>query len=74
VRLLETLGADRRMLVRPHIGDASTAAMFVDRDQVADVRELPVRALVLAGRADTVRLNELHVVGLHGVKHTAGVA
>jgi hypothetical protein len=46
--LLEGFGADRRVVVLPHVGDPSASAVLVDVDQVADFRELTRRALVLA--------------------------
>ena len=74
-RLLEELGADRRVVVRPNIGDTSALTMLVDRDHVVHVRELTGGAVVLAGATGrSVQLDELHVEGLHGGKHTTGVA
>ena len=71
----EELGADRRVVVRPHVGHASAVTMLVDLNDVADGREFPVLAFVLAGAGGfSVWLNELHVEGLHGGKHTTGVA
>src|SRR4029453_19601893 len=68
----EQFGADRRVVGRPHVGDTSAGAVLVDVYQVADVRELSRGALVRAGAALSVRLDQLHVVGLHGRKHKAG--
>jgi len=70
----EQFGADRRVVVRPDVGDTSAGAVLVDVYQVADVREFPRGALVRAGAALSVRLDELHVVGLHDRKHRAGAA
>ena len=76
VRLVdEELGADRRVVVRPHVRHPSAVAVLADLDDVADVREFPVLASVLAGAGGfSVGLNELHVEGLHGGKHRAGAA
>jgi hypothetical protein len=66
-RLLEELGADRRVVVRPYVGHSGAVTVFVDLDYVADVREVPVVAFVLACAAGAaVELDELHVIGLHG--------
>lgn len=71
----EELGADWRVVVRPHVGDASAVAVLVDLDDVADGRQFSVLAFVLAGAGGfSVWLNELHVEGLHGGKHRAGAA
>lgn len=73
--LLEEFGADRRIVVRPHVRHASAVAMLVDLDDVADGREVPVVAFVLAGaRGLSVWLDELHVEGLHDGKHMKGAA
>jgi hypothetical protein len=70
--LLGELGANRRVVVRPDVGYASACAVLVDLDQVADFREFTRRAFVLADPALPVRLNKLHVVGLHRRKLTTG--
>jgi hypothetical protein len=46
--LLEKLGANRRVVVRPNLGDTSAPAVLIDRDHVVDVRELAGAAVVLA--------------------------
>jgi hypothetical protein len=46
--LLEKLGANRRVVVRPNLGDTSAPAVLIDRDHVVDVRELAGGAVVLA--------------------------
>jgi excisionase family DNA binding protein len=66
VRLLvEEFGADRRIVVLPHVSDTSAGAVLVDLDQVADFREFTAGAFVLAGAARSVRLDKLHIEGLH---------
>jgi hypothetical protein len=70
--LLENFGPDRRVVVRPHIGHTSPGAVLVDLDQVTDLRQFTGRALVLAGAAPFVLLDELHVEGSHRLKLTTG--
>jgi hypothetical protein len=48
--------------------------VLIDLDQIADVRELTAGAAVLASAALPVGLDKLHVVRLHGAKHTTGTA
>jgi hypothetical protein len=67
--LVEEFGADRRIVIRPHVGDTSPGSVLVDVNHVADVREFTGGAFVLAGAALSVRLDELHVEGLHRRKH-----
>jgi hypothetical protein len=69
---LEQFGADRRLLIRRHLGHARSAAVLIDLDDVIDFRKTSVGALVLRSSADRAWADKLHVetLLLHDVQST----
>ena len=58
----EQFGADRRLVVRCDVRDASACSAVVDRDDLIDFRELAVGAPPFRGTRLSIEVDELDVV------------